>query len=62
MTGETIFEAVVMAALAISLLYMCRPFTYEAGVTEWRREWSAGNKDAHLVKRWYGWVVVHRRK
>jgi hypothetical protein len=44
MSGETIFEAVAMAALALFLLYMCRPFTYESGVMEWRRESNALTK------------------
>jgi hypothetical protein len=62
MNAVTIFEGLVLFGLLAVIVYSIRPFTWESAQREAEREWKAGNNDAHVTHRWYGWVVVHRIK
>ena len=62
MNAVTIFEGLVLFGLLAVIVYSIRPFTWESAQREAEREWKAGNEDAYLSHRWYGWVVVHRTK
>jgi len=56
---ETIIETVCVVTLLLIPLLMARPFTWESAQREARREWESGNESATVIRRWYGWVVVH---
>jgi hypothetical protein len=62
MNTETIFEAALLTFLLAIVVYWLRPFTWESAQREAEREWKAGNENAHVTGRWYGWVVVHKTK
>lgn len=59
MIVETVIETICVAAFLLYLLYLIRPFTWESAMREAQREWKAGNIDATVTRKWYGWIVKH---
>lgn len=60
-SAETIFEGLVLLGLIVSTIVWMRPFSWESAMKEMQREFQAHNYDAKIKRRWYGWVVVHKR-
>ena len=61
MNAEIIIEAVCVSVFLLIPIYMARPFSWESAQREAHREWEAGNESATVTRRWYGWIVTHRR-
>ena len=61
-TAITIIGISIITIFILYPLWMIRPFQYGDAVRKARKKRKNGNFSAHVVRKWYGWVVETEKK